>query len=73
MSGLPEHIRIFEGPTSTCPDHPWHAMIIRDAIAMTESLTAVDALASRKWDILLMKMCEDFDRECFNLPELFSS
>ena len=64
MAGVPDKIRIFKGPTSTCPKHPWDAMILRDCTTNTFNLNGIKHIASRKWDILAMKMCEDYDRKC---------
>jgi hypothetical protein len=64
LSTRPHHIRIFKGPAKTCSEHPWDAMILRDCTSITHSLCDVGSIASRKWDILCMKMCEDYDREC---------
>ena len=43
--------------------HPWDAMILRDCTTNTSSLHAVGKVSRRKWDILLIKCCEDFDRK----------
>ncbi|KAH9909288.1 hypothetical protein F4778DRAFT_793299 [Xylariomycetidae sp. FL2044] len=61
LSTRPSKTRIFKGPPETCPFHAWDAMILRDCTTNTDSLTVVESIASRKWDILLMKMCEDYD------------
>ncbi|KAK5198812.1 hypothetical protein LTR72_005114 [Exophiala xenobiotica] len=61
LSTQPHHIRIFKGPAKTCSEHPWDAMILRDCTSNTHSLCDVGSVASRKWDILCMKMCEDYD------------
>lgn len=56
-----ENIRIFKGPAETCSIHPWDAMILRDCTTNTGTLDDLDAISSRKWDVLVMKMCEDHD------------
>ncbi|KAI1380952.1 hypothetical protein F4677DRAFT_441282 [Hypoxylon crocopeplum] len=61
LSSPPAKIRIFRGPERTCHVHPWDAMILYDCAPRTDGLKRVQRIASRKWDILLMKMCEDFD------------
>jgi hypothetical protein len=38
-------------------------MILRDFHTNTSGLNQVSHIASRKFDILLMKMCEDMDRK----------
>ncbi|KAI3334165.1 hypothetical protein F4824DRAFT_502240 [Ustulina deusta] len=57
----PAKIRIFKGPKETCEKHPWDAMILRDCRAQTDGFMSISGIISRKWDILLMKMCEDYD------------
>ncbi|KAM0819341.1 hypothetical protein AB5N19_05156 [Seiridium cardinale] len=61
LSTQPGYIRIFKGPAITCKDHPWDAMILRDCCPNTDSMIGTTEISSHKWDILLMKMCEDFD------------
>ncbi|RYP76347.1 hypothetical protein DL771_001786 [Monosporascus sp. 5C6A] len=61
LSTTPSKIRIFRGAVESCPDHPWDAMILRDCYANTGGMQAVDSISSRYWDILVMKMCEDYD------------
>ncbi|KAK0124536.1 hypothetical protein ONS95_009485 [Cadophora gregata] len=61
LSTTPTNIRIFKGPASTCDLHPWDAMILRDCTTNTSVLNTIGKVARRKWDILLMKCCEDFD------------
>ena len=65
LSTRPANIRIFKGPPQTCDLHPWDAMILRDCTTNTDTLNGLEYIASRKWDILVMKMCEDYDRKCF--------
>lgn len=67
LSTRPHNIRIFKGPCETCPYHTWDAIILRDCTPNTDTLWRVEAVASRKWDILCMKMCEDYDRECYHV------
>ncbi|RYP79469.1 hypothetical protein DL770_006650 [Monosporascus sp. CRB-9-2] len=61
LSTTPSKARIFRGAAESCPDHPWDAMILRDCYANTGGMQADDSISSRYWDILLMKMCEDYD------------
>ncbi|KAI0156770.1 hypothetical protein GGR57DRAFT_501158 [Xylariaceae sp. FL1272] len=61
MGAKPSNVRIFRGPDRTCPDHPWDAMILRDCVASTDNFIRCPDIGTRKWDILAMKMCEDFD------------
>ncbi|KAK5457167.1 hypothetical protein LTS15_004948 [Exophiala xenobiotica] len=61
LSTQPHHIRIFKGPAKTCSEHPWDAMILRDCTPNTDNLGSIGSIASRRWDILCMKMCEDYD------------
>ncbi|KAI1618636.1 origin recognition complex subunit 4 [Exophiala viscosa] len=61
LSTRPANIRIFKGPAHTCALHPWDAMILRDCTPNTDNLSNIKSIESRKWDILCMKMCEDYD------------
>ncbi|KAK7940730.1 uncharacterized protein PG986_013117 [Apiospora aurea] len=61
LSTRAENVRIFRGPLDTCSIHPWDAMILRDCTASTDNMIAEEEISSRKWDILAMKMCEDYD------------
>ncbi len=61
LSTRPSNIRIFKGPPETCADHPWDAIILRDCTPNTDNLIEVESISSRKWDVLCMKMCEDYD------------
>ena len=61
LSTRPENMRIFKGPPETCSAHPWDAMILRDCTSNTDTLSSIESMSSRKWDILCMKMCEDYD------------
>ncbi|RDW63743.1 hypothetical protein BP6252_11288 [Coleophoma cylindrospora] len=61
LSTAASNIRIFRGPPESCEEHPWDAMILRDCTSNTTNLHDLDYVASRKWDILAMKMCEDYD------------
>ncbi|KAK8055728.1 hypothetical protein PG993_000955 [Apiospora rasikravindrae] len=61
LSTRAENVRIFRGPLDTCSIHPWDAMILRNCTANTDSMAAKEEISSRKWDILAMKMCEDYD------------
>jgi len=53
--------------------HPWDAMILRDCTTNTSSLHAVSKVSRRKWDILLIKCCEDFDRKLHSVVHLCMS
>ena len=70
LSTHPSNIRLFKGPRSTCQDHPWDAMILRDCIASSDNLWKIERVGSRKWDILAMKMCEDHDCKWAFSPRL---
>ncbi|KAG6362697.1 hypothetical protein INS49_007790 [Diaporthe citri] len=61
LSGRPSKARVLAGPCSTCTAHPWDIMILRDFHTNTSGLDQVSSIASRQFDILLMKMCEDMD------------
>lgn len=54
-----KNVRYFSGPPESCLTHPWDAIILRDCGPNTGSHHGIDSIASRKWDILVMKMCED--------------
>ncbi|KAJ0107204.1 hypothetical protein J7T55_007574 [Diaporthe amygdali] len=62
LSGRPSKVRILAGPCETCNKHPWDIMILRDFHTNTSRLDDVASIASRQFDILLMKICEDFDQ-----------
>ncbi|POS81349.1 hypothetical protein DHEL01_v200279 [Diaporthe helianthi] len=61
LSGRPSKARVLAGPSETCDKHPWDIMILRDFHTNTSGLDGVERIASRQYDILLMKMCEDMD------------
>ncbi|KAH8788197.1 hypothetical protein F5883DRAFT_610642 [Diaporthe sp. PMI_573] len=61
LSGKPSTARILAGPCETCAKHPWDLMILRDFHTNTSGLDGVAHIASRQFDILLMKMCKDMD------------
>ncbi|KAI1270369.1 hypothetical protein F5Y18DRAFT_421861 [Xylariaceae sp. FL1019] len=61
MGAKPSNIRIFKGPARSSQFHPWDAMILRDCVASTDSFIYHREIGTRKWDILAMKMCEDYD------------
>ncbi|KAI1085088.1 hypothetical protein F5B20DRAFT_575553 [Whalleya microplaca] len=61
LSSRPTRTRIFKGPKETCSLHEWDAMIIRDCIPSTDGIMDAERISSRKWDVLLVKMCEDFN------------
>ncbi|KAI1255234.1 hypothetical protein MGN70_003298 [Eutypa lata] len=61
LATMPSKTRIFRGPPESCRIHPWDAMILRDCYASTDGIMSVSSIASRYWDILVMKMCEDYD------------
>lgn len=63
LSGRPSKTRVLAGPCDTCPEHPRDIIILRDFHTNTSSLNQVVSIASRQFDILLMKMCEDFVRK----------
>ena len=45
-------------------------MVLRDCTTNTFNLDEIERFTSRKWDILAMKMCEDYDRKCVLLIAL---
>ena len=61
LATMPSKTRIFRGPPESCRIHPWDAMILRDCYASTDGIMGVSSIASSYWDILVMKMCEDYD------------
>ncbi|KAK5100789.1 hypothetical protein LTR24_000935 [Lithohypha guttulata] len=61
LSTRATNTRLFQGPIATCELHPWDAMILRDCTPNTDTLYGIEYIASRKWDILVMKICEDYD------------
>ncbi|KAF3762709.1 hypothetical protein M406DRAFT_72691 [Cryphonectria parasitica EP155] len=61
----------FENGPPTTPKQNWHsmkrmyrcdAMILRDCYAGTDTMFSNPTYGSRVFDVLLMKMCEDYDR-----------
>lgn len=48
-------------------------MILRDFHTNLDTMDAIKSIASRKYDILLMKMCEDFDRKFLSSLALLPS
>jgi hypothetical protein len=70
LTTRPSNIRIFKGPPETCAHHPWDAMILRDCTGNTDTLNSIESIASRKWDILCMKMCEDYDCKLFDTSKM---
>ncbi|KAG9241478.1 hypothetical protein BJ878DRAFT_558037 [Calycina marina] len=56
------NVRVFKGPSESCSIHSWDAMILRDCTTNTSSLKDIPKITGRKWDILAMRCCEDFDR-----------
>ena len=63
LTTSPGKTRIFRSPPEFRKPHPWDAMILRDCHASTDGMIGVESINSRYWDILLVKMCEDFDRK----------
>ncbi|EXJ72326.1 uncharacterized protein A1O5_04830 [Cladophialophora psammophila CBS 110553] len=61
LSPRPDNIRIFKEPADACALHGCEAMILRDCTASTDMLIGIDSIAERTWDILCMKMSEDYD------------
>ncbi|KAI6089901.1 hypothetical protein F4821DRAFT_256470 [Hypoxylon rubiginosum] len=47
------------GPPQTCPDYPWDAMVIYDCEVCSTDLSNVPEIAGYKWDILLLKNCDE--------------
>ncbi|KAI1211610.1 uncharacterized protein F4807DRAFT_396161 [Annulohypoxylon truncatum] len=61
LSTRADKIQIFKGPEAFTPRHSWDAMIMHDCTVTGEGdLCESDAIASWKWDILLMKMSDDY-------------
>ncbi|KAK7755523.1 hypothetical protein SLS62_002455 [Diatrype stigma] len=67
LTAKPANIRIFRCPpekVEPCEkhgEHGWDAMTLRDCYTTTDGIRDIDSIASRFWDILLIKMWEDFD------------
>ncbi|CAJ2502408.1 Uu.00g098020.m01.CDS01 [Anthostomella pinea] len=55
------NIRIFRSPAETCQVHPWDAMVLRDCQPNSDIFRQDKYIYKRKWDILVMKMCEDYN------------
>lgn len=51
----------------------WHVMILRDCHTTTDGIMDIDRIASRFWDILLIKMCENFDSKLCPPPSLHNT
>lgn len=67
---MPSKIRVFSGPCYPCPArlHHWDAMILRDCYSGTIGMFEIPKYGTRFFDVLLMKLCEDFDRMLFLVP-----
>lgn len=61
LTTQPRNIRILKGPPETCRLHPWDVMVLRDCTTNMTSVNELPYLADRRWDILAVKCCEDFD------------
>ncbi|KAI0386711.1 hypothetical protein F5Y04DRAFT_275162 [Hypomontagnella monticulosa] len=60
FTALATNARIYRGPMMQACSHRWDAMILYDCVASPEGpLTESSRIGSRKWDILLIKICED--------------
>ncbi|KAI1657255.1 hypothetical protein F4813DRAFT_389841 [Daldinia decipiens] len=56
-----DKIKFLRGPPESCSTCTWDAMIIYDCTASSEgTLQACPQIATRKWDILLMKVGDDY-------------
>ena len=63
----PRNVRILGGPPKTvCKDcgNYIDAMILRGCTTNTDQIKQVPGIASRRWDILLMRFCNDYNCEC---------
>ncbi|KAI4860191.1 hypothetical protein F4820DRAFT_465951 [Hypoxylon rubiginosum] len=58
LSCVPAKTRIFRGPSQTCKEDPWDAMILYDCVVSPGAFHNVQRIATRKWDILLLKVCD---------------
>ncbi|KAI1778399.1 hypothetical protein F4818DRAFT_438564 [Hypoxylon cercidicola] len=58
LSCVPFRTRIFKGPIQTDQVDPWDAMILYDCGVSSEDLSYVENIATRKWDLLLMKLSD---------------
>ncbi|KIW27336.1 uncharacterized protein PV07_07084 [Cladophialophora immunda] len=78
LSTTPDNIRIFKGPAHCCPLHACEAMILRSCSANTDTLGLTEGIGDRMWDILCMRMGQDYDypwvvvavKDAGPLPEL---
>ncbi|ROW06322.1 hypothetical protein VPNG_07495 [Cytospora leucostoma] len=61
LSGRSIKTHLLAGPPSICPTHPWDIMLLHDFHTNLATMDAIESISSRKYDVLLMKMCEDFD------------
>ncbi|KAI1091935.1 hypothetical protein F5B19DRAFT_492996 [Rostrohypoxylon terebratum] len=61
LSTTPDKAHILQGPSTFTPSHPWDAMILYDChITLEGELRNSPQIASRVYDILLMKMGPDY-------------
>jgi hypothetical protein len=72
LSTQAKNVRLFPGPSSTCATHPWDAMILRDCHSNTDGFIGTE-VGLKEGDILVMKMCEDYDCKCGAFQLLTSS
>ncbi|KAI1453534.1 hypothetical protein F4805DRAFT_461637 [Annulohypoxylon moriforme] len=62
LSTRSDKVQIYRGPKTFTPKHPWDAMVLHDCTANYEGeLWKAPEIASRRWDILLMKMGSEYD------------
>ncbi|KAI1764474.1 hypothetical protein GGR53DRAFT_530627 [Hypoxylon sp. FL1150] len=57
LSSPPNRAQIARGPSQTCQQHPWDAMVIYDCEVTSAELGEVARVASQRWDLLLFKIC----------------
>ncbi|KAI1443886.1 hypothetical protein F5Y02DRAFT_193310 [Annulohypoxylon stygium] len=61
LSTTPDKAHILQGPTDFTPRHPWDAMILYDChVTLEGEFWKCRPIASRVYDILLMKMGPDY-------------
>lgn len=78
LSTMPSKIRVLAGPSTSgiCPWHQWDAMILRDCYVSVAAARTGQTIPTHQchghgslgrgspmYDVLLIKMCEDYDRE----------
>ena len=64
LATSPRNIRMFKGPSESYSG--WDAMILRDCVENTLELHNTEEVGSRLWDVLAIKMNDDYDCEFFS-------